>query len=323
MIIKVKTSKTPRFKQLLDYLTKSPDKVINDRGEVFMVQQHLFGLTNETMAEEFLFNEQNRIHHRANNTKLNHEIIAFSDLDKDKITIPILKDLTQEYLSQRSPYMQAFAIAHFDTDHQHVHIVSSPIELISQKNLRMSKTDFAELKLHMQEYQMEKYPELSNSIVEHGRKEKDIKLNIPIETTIDKEFRVIERLGKETNKTKIRTAIENSFSVSNSKEQFLEQLSLQGFQTYTRGGDTKGISYGNKNYRFNTIINDYNERLNHLELKMEREDELRDLRESKQDRDYDLEKEESEYSLASEVDTDDAIDDEAIDTDSSDENYTT
>ena len=57
-------------------------------------------------------------------------------------------------------------------DHIHMHIVGSPLEVRSGKSIRMSKAEFSKLQQEMQTYQMEKYPELFNSVVDYGSKKK-------------------------------------------------------------------------------------------------------------------------------------------------------
>lgn len=254
MIIKFKTSKTPRYKQLLEYLTKDLSKIENDHGEALIIKQHLYGADIKAMTREFYENEKNRLHHRANNVKVNHEIVSFSDLDKSKITVDILKDLTQEYLRQRSPYMQAIAVGHFDTEHMHVHVMSSPIELITGKNLRMSKSDFAQLKIHMQRYQLEKYPELSKSVVRHGKKESERATGKK-----SREFKEdnIKSHQKKSSKSIIKGLIENCLMLAESKENFFELLKTEGLEPYKRGADWKGVSVNDKNYRFSTLVSEY------------------------------------------------------------------
>jgi len=61
---------------------------------------------------------------------------------------------------------------HFNKTHYHIHFCISGVEIETGKSLRISKEEFKLVKEKLQEYQLEKYPELSNSVVEHGRKAK-------------------------------------------------------------------------------------------------------------------------------------------------------
>src|SRR5690606_30780010 len=156
MIVKSLTSRASRFGSLINYLTKDKDKLFNEHGEKYELRFNLAGKNNNRMmVKEFEMNEQNRIHKRSNNVKMVHEILAFSDLDREKITVEILNDLVTEYLNKRSPLIQAYAVGHFNENHYHVHIVSSPVELYTGRNLRMTHSEFATLKREIQEYQIE------------------------------------------------------------------------------------------------------------------------------------------------------------------------
>lgn len=270
MIIKFKTSKTPRYTQLLKYLINDTAKTQNALGEALIIKQHLSGLDIRAMSKEFFENEKNRLHHRANNVKVNHEIVSFSDLDKSKITIPILKDLTQEYLRQRSPFMQAIAVGHFDTEHMHVHVMSSPIEMITGKNLRMSKSEFAQLKIHMQRYQMAKYPELARSVVQHGKKESDRAKRVLIDHTNE----LSKKGNKKSSKAMVKSLLENCLMLAKSKEHLIELLKNEGLEPYKRGIDWKGVSVNDKNYRFSTLINDFNNKVESIDKNHDRIEEI-------------------------------------------------
>lgn len=289
------TSKSGRFLQLLNYLTRDQSKIENERGESFVLTKFLNGKTNEEMAREFAATEAGRLHRRANNTKMVHELISFSGLDKEKITIEHLQTLTEAYLERRSPMMQAFAIAHFNEDHLHCHIVSSPVELFTGRSLRMSKADFAAIKQDLQQLQMEKFPELTHSIVEHGRKAKERSVNKKQEQVSTKERDMTVRHPQRiSDKARAREAIESCMIMADSKENFYELLEQSGFKPYQRG-NTHGITDGNRNYRYTTLINDYTERFNALDEKQERIEELRGIRENNQEREQEYEMQQEYY----------------------------
>lgn len=292
MIIKSITSKAPRFKQLLDYLTRDKDKTVNDRGESFVLKRFLNGKTNEEMAREFLLNEEKRLHKRSNNSKLVHEIISFSNLEHNKVTIEHLKVLTEAYLQMRSPLVQAFAIGHFGPEsHYHCHIVSSPVD-ITGRNLRMSKDEFAKAKRDIQVLQTQLYPELSHSIVDHGKKEREKQKGRSQAVTKQKEKTMtIRNPSRISNKAKAREAIESCMIMAESKEHYFELLSELGFQPYQRGSGYKGIDDGERNYRFTSLMNNYAERFESLDQKQERIEDLRDVRSSSEEREQEYEME--------------------------------
>jgi hypothetical protein len=72
--------------------------------------------------------------------------------------------------------------------------------------------------------------------------------------------------------------------IAESKEIFFELLAAEGLSPYRRGSEWKGISHNDINYRFSTLINDYSERYSNLEQKNERIEDLRDIRETEDER---------------------------------------
>jgi hypothetical protein len=270
LIIKCLTSKTPRYFQILEYLNKNEGKIYNNQNQSFVYKQHLYGLTNKQISREFMNNEKNRIYQKSNNIKFSQEILAFSDLDHEKLSISIIEDLTKEYIRQRSPYMQSYAIGHFNNNSYHVHIISSPIEIGTGLNLRMTKERFTELKIYMQQYQQERYPELSQSLVRHG-------------LGIDKEVGITKPKFKQSNKDYIKALIHQSLSKANHSSHFYDLLKEAGVLTYQRGEISKGVVYEGKKYRFKTLIPDFSNQLEQLNTKEVKLSELKELRSIRED----------------------------------------
>jgi len=120
----------------------------------------------EAIISEFQ-NHYNEYHSKNKNAvAMYHEIIAFSDLDKDQLlqNPHIMEDLTREYLQRRTTGL-AMAYPHFDK-HPHVHILLSQNEYHSSKSIRISKSEFTKIKREIEQIQFERYPELVNSRIE-------------------------------------------------------------------------------------------------------------------------------------------------------------
>lgn len=289
MIIKSITSKSGRFLQLLDYLTHDKNKMVNERGESFVLKRFLDGQTNEEMAREFLETEKlRRGPLKSNSNLLIHEVLSFSDLDKDKITQEHLKVLTEAYLERISPVGQAYIICHYNEQHIHLHVVRQPLNIFGYSQ-RVDKKTYANIKLDIQRLQMEKFPELSNSIVEHGRKAAERGRVKQQELTAKEATMAIRHPGRISDKAKAREAIESCLIMAESREDFYSLLQDHGFNPYRRGNEYRGISDGYRNYRFTTLINDYAERFNALDMKQERMEELRDIRDNRQEREQEYE----------------------------------
>src|SRR6266513_2152857 len=103
--------------------------------------------------------------------------------------------MAREYIRQRNPRRIYVAIPHFDKEHYHIHICASGIEYKTGKSLRLTKPNLLALKKNIQQFQIEKFPELSKSVVGHGKKEKSL--------LTDKEYQIKLRTGRETNKEQV------------------------------------------------------------------------------------------------------------------------
>lgn len=269
MIIKCLTSKTPRYFQILEYLNQNEGKIYNNQNQTFIYKQHLYGINNKQMSREFMKNETNRIYKKSNNIKFYQDIIAFSDLDHEQLTIQIIEDLTKEYIKKRSPNMMAYAIGHFNNNSYHVHLVSSPIEIGTGLNLRLTKKEFADLKVYMQEYQKERYPELCNSIVNHGISEN--------------KNQIINNMKKPKNQTTLeylKYEVNQCYINGNGPQNFLELLKQKGLKTYQRDGFIVGITHNFKKYRFTKLLPGCHVKIDTREELVEknRYEELRELR---------------------------------------------
>lgn len=95
-----------------------------------------------------------------------HEIISFSDLDRTAIidNPSIMEDIARQYLQKRTDGL-GFAYPHYDTAHPHVHFLLSANQKESSKSIRISKAEFTNIKRELEEYMINTYPELSNSII--------------------------------------------------------------------------------------------------------------------------------------------------------------
>ena len=218
-------------------------KVQNSEGQSFTIKHHLKGKEFHDWANQFKKNEQYRKHKRKNQNYLMHTIISFDK--RDDVSLEQMEDLANEFIRQQ-PSGIYLAVPHFDKEHRHIHLCCSAISYRSGKSLRLSKAEFQKLKQDLQNYQQEKYPELSYSVVQHGRKSK------PLLT--EKEYQFKRRnAGRETNKEQLIGILQTSYSNALSKSAFFENLSANDVSTYSRNGRLTGIKYKGRKFRFSRL----------------------------------------------------------------------
>ena len=269
MIIKVKSFKKPDFQKLLEYLMSDENRLYDKEDRSFIITHNLKGRKIEKWVTQFKENEIFRKRKRKDSVILTHEIISFHKDDSENITVEKLREIAKEYIQRRNLKGMYVAVPHFDKEHYHIHICASGVEHRFGKSLRMSKAGFQKLKKDIQNYQIEHYPELSNSLVAHDKKRKG--------RITEKEYQQKLRTGRATKKEQILEILESCFKASSSKNDFYEKLKDQGLGIYQRSGKTTGVVLDEIKFRFNRL-GFPNERMEDLERSSQRGIDLNEVR---------------------------------------------
>ena len=246
MIIKSKSYKTTRsFTTVLNYIFRESEI---DNG--FRLTKFIKGkdLTVEELQNQLLINERLRVNKRKNNVVLYMDILSFHPRDAQRLTNEKLHQITMKYLSLRAPNSIAIATVHKnEKDHTHLHICFSGVQYKTGKSIRISKDDFQnKVKLPMEKYQQEVFPELVLSKIQH---EKSMHVKKEIKKEVEK---IIESSGGISEKQQIVNELENCFRTANSEHEFYQKLQDSGLVLYSRNGKITGVQ-GNRKYRFKTL----------------------------------------------------------------------
>ena len=217
------------------------DRLFDKEGRSFAITHNLKGNSIAQWEKQFKNNEQYRQRKRSDSVLLTHEILSWHRDDAKNITLAKMGTMAREYIRQRNPNGIYVAVPHFDKDHYHIHICASGIEYKTGKSLRLSKPDLLKLKKEIQQFQIERFPELSKSVVAHGKKEKSIS---------DKEYQLKLRTGRESGKEQVIAMLKTCYKKANSKETFFELLKESGIETYERSGKTTGVVHNGYKFRF-------------------------------------------------------------------------
>lgn len=269
MIIKVKSFKKPDFQKLLEYILNDENRLYDKGNKSFVVTHNIKGKKIERWVPQFKENEKFRKRKRKDSVILTHEIISFHKDDSENITVEKLREIAIEYINNRNIKGMYVAVPHFDKEHYHIHICASGVEYRIGKSLRMSKPGFQKLKKDIQNYQVERYPELSKSLVAHDKKRK-------VRIT-EKEYQQKLRTGRESNKEQVIKTIESCLNASFSKNDFYKKLKDSGLETYERSGKTTGVVFDKIKFRF-ARLGFTNERIEELNKSSQRGNELGEVR---------------------------------------------
>lgn len=278
MILKTLTRRSASFGQLLNYVTK--ENALAPDGKGVLIPWNIQGQTVDEWVKEFQENEKLRQKHHSHNIKLIHTVIALADGDAQHIDAKVLESMALKYISLRGMDARYVCLSHHDTEHPHLHFVESPLTLAGE-NRRMSIEEFQELKKELQAYQIEQWPELTESVAEHGKKHR-----LELEAS-DKEYQIKLRNGT-FRREQISEFLKSSLEQTDSMENWFESIRSECYEPYYRGGKLYGVQHEGRRYRFNKLGIDQN-RLNELSLNHERENELLDLRDGSREVDRDIE----------------------------------
>ena len=268
MIIKIKSHKNKKsFYALLDYMVNDKDRLFDSKGYSFAITHNLKGDSIDEWVKQYKVNEECRQHKRANSVILTHEILSWHKDDAKNISLDKLEDIARQYVKERNINGMFVAVPHFDKEHYHVHICASGIEYRTGKTMRLAKKDLQILKQKVQQYQLEKYPELNKSIVNHGKLPKYKAL------LSEKEYQYKLRTGRASNKEQVIGMLKTCYKKANSKKDFFEMLRESGLSTYVRGGRIYGVVFGERKFRLKTL-GFTEERLHDLDIAFNRTKEL-------------------------------------------------
>lgn len=246
MIVKIKSYKRiGAARGLLEYALNNKERLFDKQGRSFVITHNLKGQGIDEWVKEIKENETYRKHKRKNNNFLTQEIISYHRSDSKNITLKKMEKMAREYMRLRNPNGLYVAVPHFDKNHWHIHIIAASLEYRTGKSLRMSRKEFSELKQNAQSYQIQKYPELTHSVVRHNRKRKA--------RITDREYQYKRRTGKQSRREAVIALIKSCTLNTPSQEEFFARLQGCKLQTYVRGGRIYGVTDGEYKYRFKTI----------------------------------------------------------------------
>ncbi|MBK6545767.1 MAG: relaxase/mobilization nuclease domain-containing protein [Saprospiraceae bacterium] len=259
--------------QLVNYLFKQE----KDAKPKPILKHNLRSRTTKSWTKELDKNFELRLNRRKDNIRLHHTIISFSNKDKKQINLELLKDITKKYIELRGRDNIYLASSHHDKEHIHLHIVMSTHKYLTGESNRISRQEFRDMKLALDTYQKEKYPELVHSLPSHGKSQK-------LQLT-DPELKLQDREGKLSQKQELLETVQTVYSRSKSLDNFLSELKSEGYNSYSRGGKVYGVEdESGRHYRFKTLGFDLN-KLEELDRKAQEEakqlQELSSLRDSK------------------------------------------
>lgn len=235
MILKSLAHKTTNYKNVANYVLSEYLK----SDDSFALFHNVWSTDVNEVAKAFRQNNKLKPK-RKNGNVLYHEILSFSPLDSKELTKAKIADLVRKYIELRCPNCLVVAGLHRE-HHSHVHLMISSNEYLSSKSHRLDKVQFRECQIKTEEYQIEKYPELKNSIVHIENKKKEKK-------QVDK-----PKYKNETRKEQLKALIKKVFDEAKGKTDFIVKLKNNELFPYDRNGKLYGVWYKKERFRLSGL----------------------------------------------------------------------
>jgi hypothetical protein len=119
------------------------------------------------MHKQFVANDMERLSKRRDETKYYHCVLSFHK--QDRLSDTQLVSVARAYAKERFPKSIVVATSHTDTEHLHLHLVGSNVAYGLGTTSRLTKDEFRQLKVRMEEWQNRELG-LSFSHVDHAKK---------------------------------------------------------------------------------------------------------------------------------------------------------
>lgn len=257
---------------------RSFDKEMQEAQSDLIKEQKLLEKRIKNMVSQFKDNESKRTIERRNKNIAYHEILSFHKADTDKLPKKVLLKIARKYAKERSPNSMVISTMHSDKDHLHIHNVISALEFATGKPVRLSRKEFKDVKIRMEQFQ-EKELGLTFSKVNHSKK-KEAMLQLDIE-------RELNLRGKQSERQELRDVLVEVFARVRTEEVDKKEFEKAGIQFYSRSGKIVGVQGFKRRYRLKTL--GFDPARISMEKELKRMTELQKLK-SRKDKDQEKER---------------------------------
>lgn len=208
----------------------------------FVIKQNMRTRSINGYVKELEKNEEGRIRKSVNQVAAYHTILSWSPKDAHLMSDQMLKEIAGHYMQLRGDNIMIVGTKHSDKGHLHLHLAESATQL-NGKSSRLSKQQFATIKQQLQEFQKERYPDLFNSLPQHGKGK-----NLGKE-----ELKNIKRHERSSYNDKLIQLIETNARSCSSLKELESSLAKEKVQTYYSSGKLTGLEYEGMKFRFSRL----------------------------------------------------------------------
>ena len=225
--------------QLIHYVMDDRHRLKDKQGQQVVITHNIRGANPNEWVREFYRNEEKRLVSRSDSIYACHDVVSWHSLDAEHLNRETLEAFAYHFIDQKYPDSLVVATAHFEKDHIHLHVVASGVRL-DGKSSRISKNEFQEIKLEMDRFSKEHFPEIKHSFVNHTEPERKL---------LNENHPKLRWQTKDLLAEHLQTLYQRSDSVSG----FLNSAIHAGIEVYTRKGVPTGVRMEGRKYRFSTL----------------------------------------------------------------------
>lgn len=241
------------FESLINYIDKNDEK--SKAEKPFTIYHNTSRPDIASTISDFKLNDLYRTK-RKGGVVMYHEILSFHRKDSINLDMAKLEDIARKYIAIRGQNAICFAKPHFSTDHVHIHFAFTGTEYHNRKTLRMDNRRFEKIRRSIETYQLEHYPELSNSVVYINKPERT-KINaksIDRNTRVQREFEMTKRgSNKGLKKEYVKGMVQTCLNKSQNRDTFYQMLEDLGIELYFYREKINGVIFQGRKYRFKTL----------------------------------------------------------------------
>jgi len=252
MIIKSMSRKVPSFGQLLGYIDR-------DEGqEAYRIRHNLLSRDPARIRAEFEGNG-NLLQRRKNGVYLYHEIISITrakglspEAQKER-----LYEIAQSYIAARCSDNLVFGGLHQDKEHSyHYHLMISANRAGETGRFRLSKAQFREIQVGLENHVLQKFPELDQKVAIGKRADRKLSRS---------ENELERRSGSRPKREDVLQRVRDAFATASDRDSLLVALWRNDLELYVRGKNLGVIDHeSGKNHRLKTLDAEMSDRIEGL-----------------------------------------------------------
>ena len=132
-----------------------------------IIKRNISGYDQKGWATQLIKNDQKRKFNHINRSVMRHTVLSFSPESEKYLTMETLRDIGKQYAKKRSESLMVGAIHQESGKPVHLHLMISAVT-IHGESTRISRGQFRELKVEMEQYIQDHYPDIHRtSFIDH------------------------------------------------------------------------------------------------------------------------------------------------------------